>query len=67
MEYPSFINPVAISIPISGFWGDAINIYWYGISYVLGAYLVYLHAVTRRGKFSIGLTKDEVSDLIIVY
>ena len=67
MEYPSFINPVAISIPISGFWGDAINIYWYGISYVLGAYLVYLHAVSRSGKFSIRLTKDEVSDLIIVY
>ena len=40
MNYPDFIDPVAVSIPISGFWGDSINIYWYGISYVLGAYLV---------------------------
>ena len=36
IEYPN-IDPVAISIPISGFWGESINIYWYGLAYVVGS------------------------------
>ena len=48
MNYPEFIDPIAISIPISGFWGDSIDIAWYGIAYVLSAYLIYLHMVAGR-------------------
>ena len=67
MNYPDFLDPVAVSIPISGFWGDSINIYWYGISYVLGAYLVYLHVLSTRKKFNIRLNNEQTSDLIFTY
>ena len=39
INYPN-IDPVAISIPIPGFWGDSINIHWYGLAYVVGAFLI---------------------------
>ena len=67
MNYPDFIDPIAISIPISGFWGDSLNIYWYGIAYVLGAYLIYLHVLSTRHKFNINLSNDLTSDLIFTY
>ena len=67
MNYPEFIDPIAISIPISGFWGDSLNIYWYGIAYVLGAYLIYLHVLSTRHKFNINLSNDLTSDLIFTY
>ena len=67
MEYPEFINPIAISIPIAGFWGDSIDIAWYGISYVLGAYLVYWHMVTNRFQFGIDLDKNQTEDLVFFY
>ena len=67
MNYPDFIDPIAISIPISGFWGESLNIYWYGIAYVLGAYLIYLHVLSTRHKFNINLSNDLTSDLIFTY
>jgi hypothetical protein len=32
MKYPEFIDPIAISIPISGFGGESIDIERYGIA-----------------------------------
>ena len=52
INYPN-IDPVAISIPIPGFWGDALNIHWYGLAYVIGAYLIYLRMVATRDNFEI--------------
>lgn len=66
IEYPN-IDPVAISIPISGFWGDSLNIYWYGLAYVVGAYLIYLRMLQTRKKFSIEIEKNETEDLVIMY
>ena len=67
MSYPDFLNPIAISIPISGFWGDSIDIAWYGISYVLGAYLISLHMISNRKRFGIKLNKDQTEDLVFFY
>ena len=58
INYPN-IDPVAISIPIPGFWGDALNIHWYGLAYVVGAYLIYLRMVATRDKFGIEASKEE--------
>ena len=66
IEYPN-IDPVAISIPISGFWGESINIYWYGLAYVVGAYLIYLRMLQTRSKFNIQMEKNDAEDLVIVY
>ena len=41
INYPN-IDPVAISIPIPGFWGESLDIHWYGLAYVVGAYLIHL-------------------------
>ena len=67
MKYPEFIDPIAISIPISGFWGDSIDIAWYGIAYVLSAYLIYLHMVANRSIFGIKLDKNKTEDLVFFY
>ena len=66
IEYPN-IDPVAISIPISGFWGESINIYWYGLAYVVGAYLIYIRMLQTRSKFNIQMEKNDAEDLVIVY
>tara|TARA_B100000131_G_scaffold307378_1_gene335504 strand:- start:1632 stop:2435 length:804 start_codon:yes stop_codon:yes gene_type:complete len=66
ISYPN-IDPVAISIPIPGFWGDSINIHWYGLAYVVGAFLIYLRLVATRKKFGIEASKDEVSDVVFTY
>ena len=58
INYPN-IDPVAISIPIPGFWGDALNIHWYGLAYVVGAYLIYLRMVATRDKFGIEASKED--------
>ena len=49
INYPD-INPVAISIPFSGFWGNSIDIHWYALAYVVGAYLIYFHMLSTRKK-----------------
>ena len=56
INYPD-INPVAISIPFSGFWGNSIDIHWYALAYVVGAYLIYFHMLSTRKKFGIKDTK----------
>ena len=66
ISYPN-IDPVAISIPISGFWGDALNIHWYGLAYVVGAYLIYLRMVATKDKFGVDISKEEVSDVVFTY
>ena len=66
INYPN-IDPVAISIPIPGFWGDALNIHWYGLAYVIGAYLIYLRMVATRDNFEIKASKEEVSDVVFTY
>ena len=70
ITYPN-IDPVALSIPLPGFLhpylGDALNIHWYGLAYVLGAYLIYLRMVATRTKFNIDVSKDEVSDVVFTY
>ena len=66
INYPD-INPVAISIPFSGFWGNSIDIHWYALAYVFGAYLIYFHMLRTRKKFGINLDNEKVSDLVITY
>ncbi len=66
INYPN-IDPVAISIPIPGFWGDSLNIHWYGLAYVVGAYLIYLRMVATRDKYGIKASKEEVSDVVFTY
>ena len=70
ITYPN-IDPVALSIPLPGFLhpylGDALNIHWYGLAYVLGAYLIYLRMVATRTKFNIDVSKEEVSDVVFTY
>ena len=66
INYPD-INPVAISIPFSGFWGNSIDIHWYALAYVVGAYLIYFHMLSTRKKFGINLDNEKVSDLVITY
>lgn len=70
IKYPD-IDPIAISIPLPEFLhtflGEALNIYWYGIAYVLGAYLIYLRMVATRDIFKINLSKDDVSDVVFTY
>ena len=66
IKYPN-IDPVAISIPIPGFWGDALNIHWYGLAYVVGAYLIYLRMAATRNKFGIEASKEEVDMPVFFY
>ena len=66
INYPN-IDPVAISIPIPGFWGDSLNIHWYGLAYVVGAYLIYLRMVATRDRYGIKASKEEVSDVVFTY
>ena len=70
IAYPN-IDPVALSIPLPGFLhpylGDALNIHWYGLAYVLGAYLIFLRMVATRTKFNIDVSKEEVSDVVFTY
>ena len=70
INYPD-INPVAISIPFSGFWGNSIDIHWYALAYVVGAYLIYFHMLSTRKKFGIKDTKivhvlEESNDLPVL-
>ena len=64
INYPD-INPVAISIPFSGFWGNSIDIHWYALAYVVGAYLIYFHMLSTREKFGINLDNEKVSDCLL--
>jgi len=45
ITYPN-IDPIALSIPLPGFLhaylGEALNIHWYGLAYVVGAYFYLL-------------------------
>ena len=70
IKYPE-IDPVALSIPLPeflhSFLGTALNIHWYGLAYVLGAYLIYLRMCATREKFGINVSKDEVSDVVFTY
>ena len=70
IKYPE-IDPVALSIPLPeflhSFLGTAINIHWYGLAYVLGAYLIYLRMSATREKFGINVSKEEVSDVVFTY
>ena len=66
INYPN-IDPIAISIPIPGFWGDSLNIHWYGLAYVVGAYLIYLRMVATRDRYGIKASKEEVSDVVFTY
>ena len=66
INYPN-IDPVAISIPIPGFWGESLDIHWYGLAYVVGAYLIYLRMVATKDKFEINASKDEISDVVFTY
>mgnify|MGYP001225018584 FL=1 len=70
IKYPE-IDPVAISIPLPEFLhstlGESLNIYWYGIAYVVSAYLIYLRMVATKHKFGISASKEEVSDVVFTY
>ena len=70
IEYPE-IDPVALSIPLPEFlhsiFGTALNIHWYGLAYVLGAYLIYLRMAATREKFNIEISREEVSDVVFTY
>ena len=70
IKYPE-IDPVALSIPLPeflhSFLGTALNIHWYGLAYVLGAYLIYLRMCATREKFGMNVSKDEVSDVVFTY
>ena len=70
ISYPN-IDPIALSIPLPSFLqpylGDALNIHWYGLAYVLGAYLIYLRMVATKARFNIDVSKDEVSDVVFTY
>ena len=70
IKYPE-IDPVALSIPLPEFLhsvlGTALNIHWYGLAYVLGAYFIYLRMAATREKFDINISREEVSDVVFTY
>lgn len=70
ITYPE-ISPIALSIPLPDFLhpylGDALNVHWYGLAYVVGAYLIYLRMAATKLKFNIDVSKDEVSDVVFTY
>ena len=70
IKYPE-IDPVALSITLPEFLhsvlGTALNIHWYGLAYVLGAYFIYLRMAATREKFDINISREEVSDVVFTY
>ena len=70
IKYPE-IDPVALSIPLPeflhSFFGAALNIHWYGLAYVVSAYLIYLRMVATKDNHKIKASKEEVSDVVFTY
>ncbi|HEY8314424.1 MAG TPA: prolipoprotein diacylglyceryl transferase [Candidatus Baltobacteraceae bacterium] len=55
--YPN-INPIAIHI-------GALNVHWYGISYLVGFIAVYLWMSRAAGRLRLGLTKEQIQDFLV--
>ena len=70
IKYPE-IDPVALSIPLPeflhSFFGSTLNVHWYGLAYVVSAYLIYLRMVATKDNHKIKASKEEVSDVVFTY
>ena len=55
--YPN-INPVAFQIGI-------FSVRWYGLTYLIGALLVYLQLASRRSRARTGITVDQAQEFVV--